>query len=253
MALVPINLGVPTGTVMWYAGQEVPYGWLVCDGGEALTAEFPVLASYLGTTFGPGTPATFTLPDLVGKFIRGAGAETGRPFGSTQNDLFGTHSHAMPQTKHTHVVTDPGHFHDVNDPGHAHSITDPGHEHSVFPAEHNHNVLRQTAGYLFILLTTESEALYAGQSSCKNSGASGCPTDQNYITFGWDVAVTGISVNIRQTNIRGPYLARARVSWRRNRIGINALGFSQTGITVNDNDTVDTHPINISLLPIIRT
>ncbi|MDT8717743.1 tail fiber protein, partial [Clostridium sp. 19966] len=56
------------------------------------------LFAAIGTTFGAGDGSTtFNLPDLRGQFIRGfddgAGVDSGRSFGSGQNDMIKSHRH----------------------------------------------------------------------------------------------------------------------------------------------------------------
>lgn len=73
--------GVPTGTINAFGGALVPEGWLLCDG-RALDGDDPryaALFAALGTTWGDGTTGEgagaetdFNLPDLRGRFLRGA-------------------------------------------------------------------------------------------------------------------------------------------------------------------------------------
>lgn len=83
--------GMPPGTIMHFAADTPPDGWLVCDG-TAVTSLYPDLRSFLieaGSPFGDagGDPL---LPDLRGEFVRGwdggRGVDAGRVFGSMQLD-----------------------------------------------------------------------------------------------------------------------------------------------------------------------
>jgi len=69
------DLGVPIGGIMPFAGANVPYGYLLCDGGEVERAKFPDLFDVIGTTYNGSTPlngtGTFRLPDLRGRFALG--------------------------------------------------------------------------------------------------------------------------------------------------------------------------------------
>lgn len=63
---------VPIGTILPFAGEIVPTGYLLCDGSEKQRAIYPELFSVIGYTYGApaflqGT-ATFRLPDLRGRF-----------------------------------------------------------------------------------------------------------------------------------------------------------------------------------------
>jgi len=98
--------GIPTGTVISFAGQTAPTGYLICDGSEVDRIEYDVLYATIGTVYGPGDGSTtFNLPDLRGEFIRGwskgggtqrPDVDVGRDFGSTQGQSIQSHSHSMP-------------------------------------------------------------------------------------------------------------------------------------------------------------
>ncbi|HUH38577.1 MAG TPA: tail fiber protein [Spongiibacteraceae bacterium] len=93
---VPVE--VPLGTIMHFAADTPPGGWLVCDG-TAVTALYPALRSFLldaGSPYGV-SGADPLLPDLRGEFVRGwdagRGVDAGRVFGSAQGDALQDHSH----------------------------------------------------------------------------------------------------------------------------------------------------------------
>ena len=82
-------VGVPTGTVAYFAANTTPSGWLRCDGSTISRTTYSSLYSFIGTTFGSGDGSTtFGLPDLRGEFLRGfdngRGIDSGRAFGSFQ-------------------------------------------------------------------------------------------------------------------------------------------------------------------------
>ena len=52
------------GAMLNWTGGTVPDGFLLCDGSTASKATYPDLAAKLGTTWGPETATTFTLPDF---------------------------------------------------------------------------------------------------------------------------------------------------------------------------------------------
>ena len=97
-------VGVPTGTVVAFAGATTPSGWLECDGADLLISSYTALATILGTTYerAGDPPATnyFTLPDLRGEFVRGwanaRAVDTGRVRGSAQADGIKDHLHQIP-------------------------------------------------------------------------------------------------------------------------------------------------------------
>ena len=89
---------IPSGAVQYFAMATAPTGWLEADGSAVLRATYSGLFSALGTLYGIGDgTTTFNIPDLRGQFIRGydngAGVDTGRVFGSGQDDALEEHSH----------------------------------------------------------------------------------------------------------------------------------------------------------------
>lgn len=92
---------IPTGAIIWYAKSTPPTGLLFCNGGALSRTTYSALFSVIGTTFGAGDGSTtFNLPDLRGQFIRGwdsgRGVDSGRTFGSWQDDAFELHNHILP-------------------------------------------------------------------------------------------------------------------------------------------------------------
>lgn len=84
---------VRPGTILWYASQDAPPGYLICDGSVISREDYATLFSIIGTAFGAGDGSTtFSLPDLRAKFIRGAGTSGGytATFGETQEASFGS-------------------------------------------------------------------------------------------------------------------------------------------------------------------
>jgi microcystin-dependent protein len=66
---------VPVGAIFPFAGNVVPTGYLLCDGSEVKTADYPVLYSVIGYTYKAAISlqgyATFALPDFRGRFPLG--------------------------------------------------------------------------------------------------------------------------------------------------------------------------------------
>jgi len=106
------NVGsIPTGTVQAFAGSTAPIGYLLCNGAAVSRTTYSKLFSVIGTTYGAGNgTTTFNVPDLRGEFIRGLdagrGVDIGRTLGSSQGDLFRSHTHSGSTTAdggHTHT------------------------------------------------------------------------------------------------------------------------------------------------------
>lgn len=70
------------GSIMGFSGPQaqIPTGWLVCDGREVPTSDYPVLYNRMGDTWGaPSNEFVFKLPDLRGYFLRGVALSGGNP------------------------------------------------------------------------------------------------------------------------------------------------------------------------------
>ncbi len=61
--------GVPPGTVMPFAGSDVPYGWVPCTGGEyPREGQYAALFAAIDVTWGAGDGSTtFNVPNLGGR------------------------------------------------------------------------------------------------------------------------------------------------------------------------------------------
>ncbi|WP_291812501.1 phage tail protein [Limnobacter sp.] len=117
LSFAALPQAVPTGSVHLMAGNNVPSGYLKCNGQAVSQTTYAALYQIIGATYGQ-TATTFNLPDLRGEFVRGwaddrSDVDAGRGFGTAQDQS---------NREHTHVVTDPGHGHSINDPGHFHNV-----------------------------------------------------------------------------------------------------------------------------------
>lgn len=64
----------PIGTVIAFAGNSDPAGYLICNGAAISRTTYAKLFAIIGTTYGTGDGSTtFNLPNLTGKFIMGSG------------------------------------------------------------------------------------------------------------------------------------------------------------------------------------
>jgi microcystin-dependent protein len=90
------------GSVAYFVTTVAPDGWIKANGAEVGRSAYAKLFAKVGEFWGAGNGSTtFNLPDLRGEFIRawddGRGADTGRAFGTYQDDEFGQHAHALPE------------------------------------------------------------------------------------------------------------------------------------------------------------
>ena len=64
--------GVPSGSIMPFAGLSAPAGWLLCNGAAVSRMTYSNLFAAIGTTYGNGDgSATFNLPDYRGRTLVG--------------------------------------------------------------------------------------------------------------------------------------------------------------------------------------
>lgn len=70
----------PAGIIVPFAGEveNIPFGWMLCDGSEISRAEYANLYNAIGVCWGMGDGSTtFNLPDLRGMFLRGVSGDSG--------------------------------------------------------------------------------------------------------------------------------------------------------------------------------
>jgi microcystin-dependent protein len=132
-ALQTILVGsvIPPGVIQAFGGGTVPSGWLLCDGSTASRSTYAGLFAAVGVVHGEGNGSTtFHLPDLRGRFLRGAddmgtgaagrdlgvgertaantGGATGATVGSVQAAATLAHNHV--QNAHDHSTFSDGNF-----------------------------------------------------------------------------------------------------------------------------------------------
>lgn len=120
----------PVGTVIDFAGLNIPSGWLEANGQAVSRLTYANLFVALGTVYGAGDGSTtFNLPNYNGRIGIGRNGSFAPNLGSVGGEY--THQLTIGEMPvHNHVVNDPSHAHSVNDPTHAHSVSDNGHVHS---------------------------------------------------------------------------------------------------------------------------
>lgn len=62
---------VPIGTIVMWATNTPPEGWLLCNGKEVSRAAYAELFKVLGTSVGAAGSSSFKIPDLSGRFPLG--------------------------------------------------------------------------------------------------------------------------------------------------------------------------------------
>jgi len=122
----------PPGTILPYAGDTAPAGWLLCDGTFYGGQNYPDLFAVIGTRFGSPGGNTFRVPDFRGRFLRGRdggvsrdpdrtsrtamnpGGATGDAVGTVQNHAFQSHTHSYNQWNTTNGDDTSSGQHEVN-------------------------------------------------------------------------------------------------------------------------------------------
>lgn len=99
----------PCGFIATFAMQEVPKGWLLCDGATYKRKDYPQLFKAIGDKWGKDSDTTFKVPDFRGMFLRGfddgRGLDFHRKFADEQQDSIKSHTHMCTIEKageHTH-------------------------------------------------------------------------------------------------------------------------------------------------------
>jgi microcystin-dependent protein len=100
---------MPVGTVLPFAGDNAPTGFVLCDGAlYDKVGTMAALYAVIGNTYGEAG-GQFNVPDLRNRFPVGAGDAYSR--GETGGSA----------TTILDVTSLPAHSHDVTDPGHTHA------------------------------------------------------------------------------------------------------------------------------------
>ena len=98
----------PIGTIQAFAFENIPQGWLICDGHSFKIDEYPELYNAIGNTFG-GEGTEFKVPDIRNQFIRGWDSRI-RKLGECQEDALQGHKHKIISTQ-VEISTEGSHAH----------------------------------------------------------------------------------------------------------------------------------------------
>jgi hypothetical protein len=112
---------LPVGSVVAFAGESLPAGWLWCDGTEYFVEKYPALAAAIGRIHGSTDPQTrFRVPDYRGRFLRGVDRGAGNdPDAATRAPMApgGAKGDAVGSVQGHQVAS---HFHQVRKSGGSH-------------------------------------------------------------------------------------------------------------------------------------
>ena len=120
-----VDLIMPTGSILDYAGTSAPSGWLLCYG-QSLDAsanpEYQALYDVIGNTYGGSSNTNFVVPDLRGRVVAGqddmGGTSANRLTGATgsvDGDVLGG-TGGLETTRHAFMET-PMNSSNFQDPG----------------------------------------------------------------------------------------------------------------------------------------
>jgi microcystin-dependent protein len=161
---VPPPTLVPVGTVVAYAGDVEPAGWMKCDGHALSRSDFADLFNAIGIGHGSGDGVgTFNIPDYRGRFLRGvstdidgrdpdrkdrtaaqSGGNTGARVGSIQPDIFAKHDHGG--GNHGHRVGQINGAHPENSPIAVIGLGKKNQNPSPDPIEDSGNIIQPAGG-----------------------------------------------------------------------------------------------------------
>lgn len=100
--------GVPTGTIVPFAGNQVPNGWLLCNGQRVSQTTYSDLYQVIGSLYGAASDGNFVLPNISGKFI--VGINSSDTDFNTLGNTGGEKTHRLtvaeiPSHTHTYAIT----------------------------------------------------------------------------------------------------------------------------------------------------
>lgn len=133
-----LRAATPAGAViMWGGSTAAPAGYLLCNGASVSRTTYAALFAAIGTIHGAVDGASFNLPNLLDRFVVGAGSSygvAGQGGSAAQTTSVTVQGHRLTTAEipsHNHGINDVAHGHTLHDGGHNHTFNDPGHSHSV--------------------------------------------------------------------------------------------------------------------------
>lgn len=113
LSFTALPAAVPTGSVHMMASENVPAGYLECNGASYSRTTYAALFAEIGTAYGAVDVNHFNVPDLRGEFVRGLdrgrGVDANRQLGDIQSSQNAQHNHIATATSsispssHNHV------------------------------------------------------------------------------------------------------------------------------------------------------
>lgn len=114
--LGPANGEQPVGSYLMHSVATAPPGYLPCEHGSYLIANYPALSAEIRSTFGGADATHFYTPDASNRSPIGGAANVGSTGGNAQHSHVGAdHAHNVPAHNHEGV----NHSHTLSDAGQA--------------------------------------------------------------------------------------------------------------------------------------
>src|SRR6188508_1603662 len=191
-----VQMAMPCGAILDYAGPTPPPGWLACDGRAVSRTTYSELFAAIGTAWGGGDGSTtFNLPPANGRAAIGAGSVTdanGTVRSYTYAARVGSLSYSILQANLPDVV-----FHTDARGAHSHGgITgDAGTHNHTTDAQGSHSHFVQGAGDHAHLGGTDSQGDHQHTVGLWNLGAAGAGGGANVISDSFGGASYTTSIN----------------------------------------------------------
>jgi microcystin-dependent protein len=186
----------PIGTIICFAGQSVPSGWVLCDGSELSKTEYPKLFSVIGNIYGsPANSGNFVLPNLQQRMPLGKSNSNSLGY-TSGNSTITLSTNQLPLHSHTGTTNTAG--------SHTHTATDAGHNHSYDDAYFAENTGSQNVYGTGSGTDYDNDYIYRTPTPTTSTGYANISVSNNgdhTHTF-----TTGQTGNGASINIMNPYL-----------------------------------------------
>ena len=140
------------GEIKMWAGDDIPYGWLLCDGSEVSKTEYPYLYASIRDLWGtPNNSSNFKLPSLAGNVPVG--------YNSADADF---NTVGKTGGKKTHKLTP------TEMPSHHHGTS--GWHNSVYKGTRSSESVGAISGSGFLMTQVKEGGSWSGISSVKTAG-----------------------------------------------------------------------------------
>ena len=199
------------GNIIAYTGNDVPRGYLVCDGSEIEREVYPELFAVIGTTYGSGDGlSTFNLPNLSGKLPLCAsqdyiiGATGGEETHSLTDTETPSHTHEIPQHTHTIELT-------VSTPVLTHTVSQQPSFNYTNPGNVGANTATPNSNYYTNGVSTPNMSITTNMS-ISNHPATACTVTGGILdcpAFNTEIAGSGLGHNNMMPYLAVTYLIKA--------------------------------------------